>query len=389
MRIQSLRYCDTHSEWELSELAFYDDLTLLVGISGVGKTRILQAVSTLRQIAQGETEPRRWGTSWELVFSNDQGRRFRWTGELEEKPASDVQTEEDDVGIYYIAPKREEHVPRPKFKREFLSVDDSTLIERDEMGIKLDGKTTPKLSPYESVVHLLREEDQISPAATCFDQVLMVDHSDDNTSYRHYPARMIDELNEQLPDIDSIRKANLSTRIKLALVSNSNSEIFRQIVSRFTEVFPQVETVAIRRVRTRYEDLYQLQIKEHGVARWIPEHKFSSGMSRTLMHLSRMQLWPDGMVVLVDEFENSLGVNCINFVTEDMVQQSRRLQFIITSHHPYIINTVDVANWKIVSRNGMVVSAERATDLGLKSSSHESFIKLLNLPQYESGIKTP
>ena len=389
MRIQSLSYRDTHSEWELAELKFFNDLTLLVGISGVGKTRILQAVSALRRIAQGEEDVRRWGTSWNLTFTDDQERKYQWTGELEEKGASDIQTEDDDAGIYYPTSGRDEHIPHPRFKHEFLSVDGATLIERDEAGIRLNGELTPKLSPYESVVHLLSEEDQIAPAASCFDQILMVDYSDDNTSFRHYPARLIDELREKLSDIDSIRKANYSTRIKLALASESHPEILTQIVDRFTEAFPQVETVAVRRIRTRYEDLYQLQIKERGVARWIPEHKFSSGMSRTLMHLSRMQLWPNGMVVLVDEFENSLGVNCINFVTEDMVRQSRRLQFIITSHHPYIINTVDVANWKIVSRNGMVVSAEKATDLGLESSSHGSFIKLLNLPQYAAGIGTP
>ncbi len=389
MRIKSLMYRDTHSEWELAELEFFDDLTLLVGISGVGKTRILQAVSALRRIAQGEEDVRRWGTSWNLNFSDDQERKYQWTGELEEKGASDIPTEDDDAGIYYPAAGRDEHVPHPRFKREFLSVDGVTLIERDETGIRLNGNPTPKLSPYESVVHLLSEEDQIAPAASCFDQILMENYSDDNTTFRHYPARLIDELREKLSDINSIRKASYSTRIKLALAAESHPEILAQIVGRFTEVFPQVETVEIRRVRTRYEDLYQLQIKEHGVGRWIPEHKFSSGMRRTLMHLSRMLLWPDGMVVLVDEFENSLGINCINFVTEDMVRQSRRLQFIITSHHPYIINTVDVANWKIVSRNGMVVSAEKATDLGLESSSHESFIKLLNLPQYEAGIRTP
>ena len=48
-------------------------------------------------------------------------------------------------------------------------------------------------------------------------------------------------------------------------------------------------------------------------------------------------LWPDGSVILIDEFENSLGVNCLDEITEDVVKESRRLQFILTSHHPYII----------------------------------------------------
>lgn len=40
----------------------------------------------------------------------------------------------------------------------------------------------------------------------------------------------------------------------------------------------------------------------------------------------------------VYEFENGLGVNCIDVLAEILLSERKDLQFIITSHHPKIIN---------------------------------------------------
>ncbi|MDV2999866.1 MAG: hypothetical protein N5P05_001472 [Chroococcopsis gigantea SAG 12.99] len=51
------------------------------------------------------------------------------------------------------------------------------------------------------------------------------------------------------------------------------------------------------------------------------------------MYISQLYLAPDNSIILIDEFENSLGVNCLDSVTE-LVLNNNKLQFIITSHHP-------------------------------------------------------
>ena len=63
-------------------------------------------------------------------------------------------------------------------------------------------------------------------------------------------------------------------------------------------------------------------------------------MFKTLMHIAEMKLMANGSVILIDEFENSLGVNCIEVVADILMNQERDLQYIITSHHPYIINNL-------------------------------------------------
>ena len=84
-----------------------------------------------------------------------------------------------------------------------------------------------------------------------------------------------------------------------------------------------------------------IQFKEIGVKDWIPVMGMSAGMYRTLIHIIELYLSADGTVILIDEFENSLGVNCIDELTTEMIGATNRIQFIITSHHPYIINNIN------------------------------------------------
>lgn len=91
-------------------------------------------------------------------------------------------------------------------------------------------------------------------------------------------------------------------------------------------------------------------------------------------------------MILIDEFENSLGVNCIDEITNNLLNYKRNLQFIITSHHPYIINNIHYNNWKLVTRKGGVVLAQEINKYHLGKSKHEAFIQLINLEEYTTGI---
>jgi hypothetical protein len=73
-------------------------------------------------------------------------------------------------------------------------------------------------------------------------------------------------------------------------------------------------------------------------------------------------------------------------VTSSILTSERDLQFIITSHHPYIINNIDYHYWKLVTRNGSILKAENATKYGIGRSKHEAFTQLINLDAYAEGI---
>ena len=55
MKLQTIKYQNTEQEWGFDRISFFD-LTLLVGVSGVGKTQILRSVNSLKRIASGKSE---------------------------------------------------------------------------------------------------------------------------------------------------------------------------------------------------------------------------------------------------------------------------------------------------------------------------------------------
>ena len=89
----------------------------------------------------------------------------------------------------------------------------------------------------------------------------------------------------------------------------------------------------------------------------------------------------------MDEFENSLGVNCIDELTNDILNSERNIQFVLTSHHPYIINNIPYQNWKIVTRKAGKVTIKNASDYRIGESRHDYFIQLLQLDDFNNGIE--
>ena len=384
MQLISLEIDDPKADWRLSKAEFFADVTLMVGLSGVGKTRILDSLRRLVAISNGKTSARFWGFNWELVFSHDQVQ-YTWSGEYQKSRAFDDSPEIFDLPFI---DDDDDNAPKPNLTSEKLVRYGKVVAIRNETDIKLDGQTTPKLSSNESVIHLLRNEDKISGAFRGMDSILFVDHSEDHRPGRFMSfGRNFDNLKKKFRTIEEIRSHDMPTHLKLALAHENCREVFDDISRQFQDAFPSVKEISFKFVEAGpFGMIPRLYMSEFGVDAPIPEEAISSGMHRTLMHLSRMALWPDGTVVLIDEFENSFGVNCIHFVTQDLQIHSRRMQFILTSHHPYIINNISMKNWKIVSRNGQVVVVDGSERLQNKSSHHEAFLQLLNMPQYAEGI---
>ena len=148
-----------------------------------------------------------------------------------------------------------------------------------------------------------------------------------------------------------------------------------------------MEVVSVNKTHPQYLfEIVVVKIKEKSVLNWIEGSNLSSGMWKTLEHIAEIYLCADNSAILIDEFENSLGINCIDEITHQILASERNLQFIITSHHPYIINNIDYHYWKLVTRNGSVVQAEDATKYGIGRSKHEAFTQLINLDAYAEGI---
>ena len=111
----------------------------------------------------------------------------------------------------------------------------------------------------------------------------------------------------------------------------------------------------------------------------------TSGMVKTLFQLASVLFSRNGSVFLIDEFENSLGANCVDLVTDFLIESSSDRQFIMTSHHPYVINHVSTDYWSIVERNGGNVRVRSAKEFGIGTSRHRSYDQLMNTILYSNA----
>ena len=376
MRLECLTYHDKVRGWKLEPMHF-SDLTLLVGVSGAGKTNILKAIVSLINIAQGIPSN---GIDWDVEFTVENGTKYRWSGEYESKEPPKL----TDVNEQYASRiVNEQYTSR--ILRERLNRGEKTVFERTEGMLTFNGIDLPKLSPFESMLKLLNEEEFVSPATKGFQKIYFDARQTDLRGVTLHPPGL-EKLFGMEMSIESIRSSNWPVEIKLALAQRKFPKLFLKIKESFMDIFPHVEDIKLEHIKMSGFIGIQTQIKETGVNRWIPEHEFADGMLKTIRYLAELHLWPAGSIILIDEFENSLGVNCLDVVTDELMQHGRDLQFILTSHHPYIINNIDMKHWKIVTRRGGTVTAHDASEFGLGKSKHEAFIQLINLKEFTEGI---
>lgn len=380
MKINLISFKNEVREWKFDEVAF-DDLTLLVGISGVGKTQILRSIVELKRIANGYNAN---GIRWKIHFQTIENINFIWEGKFENNKFPDdalVVEDEDNENI-----KKQ----GSKIVFENLYRDNILIIERDTEKILFQKKIMPKLDSNESILKILKEEELIKPAYESFNRIIFRDHTISESETRFFKSQnYYEKALKKYKTLENLRNSNLDTKDKLFLVQKISYDTFEEIKDRFIDVFQQVEDLRVEPIKEDMPfEINLIQIKEKGVKNWITQDKISSGMLRTLKHISEMFLWADGTLILIDEFENSLGLNCINVLSHDLLTESRRIQFIATSHHPYVINHIPHANWKLVTREGGHIQVYDTKRFSLERSSHDNFIKLINLKEYREGIKT-
>ncbi|MBO0348388.1 ATP-binding protein [Phormidium pseudopriestleyi FRX01] len=367
MKIQNIEYYDQEYEWRLDPVEFTTNPTLLVGISGAGKTQILRSIFNLKKIVNGASLN---GVKWNTTFNTENGTIYRWEGEFETQ-RSFISSEQDLDREYKIIIEK-------------LYKNDNIIIDRTEEKINFNGTLTPKLSPNESALHLLKLEEDISPAADEINKITMVEFA----PYEGIQPITFSLLKKyEKASLSEIQESGLPISIKLSLVYRSFREVFEEIKTEFSQIFNQIEDVKIEPLRQDdipivladfLRESTVVYFKEKGINNWIRQPYISSGMFKTLMYISELYLSPKGSVMLIDEFENSLGVNCLDSITE-IVTENKDLQFILTSHHPYIINNISPKHWKIVTRKGGVVQVKDSQELGISKSREKAFIDLINI----------
>lgn len=366
MKLKRLSFINHRTGWNVKDVDF-DDLTLFVGASGVGKTQILHSILLLSQVARGRSLN---GVEWVVYFTNC-NKDYVWSGSFETSKEINPDIVKLNEAGYNIV-------------KETLTEGENLIIDRDKERLIYNGVQTVKLDTNRSAISLLKEEALIEPVYQAFRKIYKLDT--ENRGIRITPA--IINGKEEAMDLAEIKRfKSLSPIEKLFLLKKNDLNEFDIIKDNFTEIFPLVEDIDFDlNIMFNKRNIPILKIKEKYVDEWISQNNISSGMYRALSQIVTLTLADDGDIILIDEFENGLGVNCINQLADIILYPETDIQVIITSHHPYIINTIPYSRWKVVTRRGSDVNVHTTKELNIgEHSKHDAFMQLVQSQAYQTG----
>lgn len=383
MRINWIEFENLDTELKINKVFFNKELTLLVGRSGAGKTQILEAISTFCDTATSSLSDADCHFKGTISFSIDDNI-FEWTVHVskEDIDINSSATKRTNDGIYFfLSPKETKSI----IKSESLLCNEKKIFERCNKKLVMNGQELPQISNDFSLIYQYKSDDLLKSVYDCMNGLY-------NTSLYEaiYPLPVqisfMDKIKSELLNSkteDEYRDnfpPNLPTPHKIYFLKETNSNIglYNILLEYYKKIFSDVDDFDFeldyesRRLKT--------YVKTNNSN--IPYSSISAGMRKTISFLVDLLTMSNNYVVLIDEIENGLGVNCLDEVYDLLTSLRNDLQLIMTSHHPYIINNVNPESCKIVDRKLNVVSTYSAKELNLTNSHHDFYDLVMNKLQY-------
>jgi hypothetical protein len=376
MRINRYKYSEKRPHgWSFQEVNF-GDFNLLVGLSASGKTRLLNTIFNLALFVVREEFIAVAGY-WDIDIEHN-GISYKWEIKFGET--------DDKKGIV---------------KHELLKIINSgkekMLVERDSSRFLFLGIELPKLSLQKTSVSLLKEEEIIKGLYSGFLQIMkrsFFNNQSMEEGKRLSPTAWLDhQYKENKHDPNFIFTQGLNPRLQI--LYKYDNEKYLRIINFFKSVFPFITEIGMQEITPIEiglpisDKVSILCIKEKHINEWIRFLDFSSGMQKVLLILTDIETLPAGSIYLIDEYENSLGTNAIDFLPSYLEGLDKDCQYIITSHHPYLINNVNPKDWYIFHRTGSdvrIMYGEKNLERFGKSKQ-QAFIQLLNDSFYTEGVE--
>jgi len=383
----------------IQPLQFESNMTLLVGPSGVGKTSILNALHDIRKIINGFSIN---GFEWDIII-NYSNNDYRWKGKFSFKEKNfldelSVDPKEDFIRsmLNALGEKKTNSDSVNYIISESLYINDVEIINRELQKLKFKNKLINlELPKRESTLISLRDEADVQKFVSAIEKITSLNDdflSVKGLNFHNIAPKSIDKDEEEDQNITLKKLKDLSWSIekKLYFCKEKISNVFSEISERYKDIFPFIDEIIVKRfVYENNATRYVIAVREKESKNLIFGDSLSSGMSKTLMLLCYFYLSNENIVFLIDEFENGLGVNCLDEVVSLLSsdQYNNNIQFILTSHHPYIINNVDMNSWLVITRKKNIIhNSDPIKDLGLNISKHEAFLSLMNSSVYEESM---
>jgi len=376
MKISSLEYHDEKQPgWNFAKIQFHS-INLFVGETGSGKTRLLNTIFNIGVfVTQGSIFI---GGKWEISFEGDDAN-YRWKFE--------GRTNEEGKGVVLL-----EELAEIRENKE-----DKIIIQRNS-GFRFNDVLLPKLASNMCSIFLLKEEEVIAPIYQVFSRIMRRSFSDVGLSeplaYSKVPLELEKELKKK-KSLELMSKYELTVSMKLFFLEKYFNSKYEELCSFYKSIFPVIQHCEITEASSVVKKV-QLSgqvpvfaIKEKHVNQPIHLQELSAGMQKVLLIMTDIIALPPNSIYLIDEYENSLGINAIDFLPSFLADHGDNKQFIITTHHPYLINNMPIVNWQIFHRKGSDVTVKNGSEYVEKfgQSKQKAFIQLINDPFYSKGLQ--
>ncbi len=336
--------------WDIDALKL-NQCNLLVGRSGMGKSRILNTITNLFAMV---TNNRKISIGvWKIKFKilDD---IFLWDIELNEK----------------------------EIVKESLIQNNDLIFERNADKFYFKKSEIPKLDKTQFAFKLLCEENIIKPIFQEFNKLLRRNFNDADLEKQCANVVVLDKFKA-----DKLPNPNSPLTLKLYYLKNNNAEIFNKILQLFKESFDNVLDIEFKSDKINNQNIIQTIIIEDSANNKIQLQELASGMKKLLLILTDIFTVENNSIYIIDELENSLGDNVIDAFPHILNQTDKKIQYIITSHHPYIISNIPVEDWFILFREKKHIAIKSGAELAEKfeNSKQNAFVKLQNLDFFQEG----
>lgn len=374
MKIKWIEYENLETGLKIERIYFFDDVTLLVGLSGAGKTQILHAIEYSLRLALGEVlyfHP--YKVCLGILINN---HLYEWSYTLQK------QEKLND----FLFENTEDYF----FTNEYLLCGEEIIFIRTPDNVEIKDFTnipTPKRD--KSLIDQYSDDSHFNELITGLKNLYNIDMDMDVRKYLEK-----DSVNDFKTKINNTFKrktainirmfSHLPTPLKLYIAKFHYSDIYNQIISTINDIFPEIEDIDM--VEDIARDCYCVQISVYN--KKILQHDISNGMLKTIYFVIELYIASENSLIMIDEFENGLGINCVDFITSLLLEERLDIQFIITSHNPKIIDNIDYNSWRIIERNKNIIYNYDCNSPGYAfNNRHDAYYNLINKWSYEGKLR--
>ena len=372
VKLKWIEFENLRTGLKIERVVFNDDITLLVGLSGVGKTQILNAIEYSLKLAVNKNlrlEP--YNTT--LCFQIGE-EVYVWSYRIQQDHTEDI-FESKEIKYFFAYEKLQ-------------NIKGDILMQRTSDTIQVTGyDKVPTPKKDESLLVQYSEDAFVKPIISEMLKLYPIEIEMDvrgaiaQESFNMFKAKIKESFkeNEKQP---FEKFSHLPVPLKIYITKKSYPEMYAQIFSAVKELFMEINSIDI--VEDPDREIYMVAIDVYG--KRLLQHEISNGMLKTIYYIVELITMSKNSLVLIDEFENGLGVNCIDVLAELLLGERRDLQFVITSHHPKIINQISNKKWKIIERDIATVKNFTAEEYGIMHSQHDAYFNLINRWEFEGKI---